>query len=65
MPSVLPHKLQPTSGVAEQQASQDIVDEVPVEQTDKTFWQRCSPVIACGSGLFSDGYLNGVSGYSS
>jgi len=32
------------------------VDLPPVEQTTKTFWERTSPVIACGSGLFSDGY---------
>ena len=31
-------------------------DDAPVEQTNKTFWERTSPVIACGSGLFSDGY---------
>lgn len=36
------------------------VDEAPVESTEKTWWQRRAPVIACGSGLFSDGYLNGV-----
>jgi MFS family permease len=30
--------------------------------TDKTKWQRLWPVIACGAGLFSDGYLNGVIG---
>lgn len=33
-----------------------------VEQTDKSFWNRLWPVIACGAGLFSDGYLNGVIG---
>lgn len=38
------------------------IDETPVEVTTKTWWQRRAPVIACGSGLFSDGYLNGVSG---
>lgn len=31
-------------------------------RTDKTKWQRLWPVIACGAGLFSDGYLNGVIG---
>jgi len=31
-------------------------------QTDKSFWERLWPVIACGAGLFSDGYLNGVIG---
>ncbi|TKA71671.1 hypothetical protein B0A49_05280 [Cryomyces minteri] len=27
-------------------------------------WQRLRPVVACGAGLFSDGYLNGVSSSS-
>ena len=30
--------------------------------TDKSQWERLWPVIACGAGLFSDGYLNGVIG---
>ncbi|KAK8217485.1 glycerophosphoinositol permease [Zalaria obscura] len=37
-------------------AEDDLVD------TDKSFWDRLWPVIACGAGLFSDGYLNGVIG---
>ena len=28
---------------------------------DHTQWEKLWPVIACGAGLFSDGYLNGVS----
>lgn len=32
-----------------------------VAQTDKNRWERLWPVIACGAGLFSDGYLNNVS----
>jgi hypothetical protein len=32
-----------------------------LEALDKSRWQRLWPVIACGAGLFSDGYLNGVS----
>jgi hypothetical protein len=28
---------------------------------EKGTWERLWPVIACGAGLFSDGYLNGVS----
>lgn len=31
-------------------------------EIDKSFWDRIWPVIACGAGLFSDGYLNGVIG---
>jgi MFS family permease len=45
-------------------------DEVEISQprrqslaaTDKGRWERLWPVIACGAGLFSDGYLNGVIG---
>lgn len=35
-------------------------DVVPLEAVEKTRWERIMPVIACGAGLFSDGYLNGV-----
>jgi MFS family permease len=31
-------------------------------QQPKGRWDRSWPVIACGAGLFSDGYLNGVIG---
>lgn len=27
---------------------------------EKSKWQRLWPVFACGAGLYSDGYLNGV-----
>ena len=38
------------------------VDRSPnLEDTDKSFYERVWPVLACGAGLFSDGYLNGVS----
>ncbi|PGG96588.1 hypothetical protein GX51_07750 [Blastomyces parvus] len=30
------------------------------EDTPKTRWERVWPVIACGAGLFSDGYLNNI-----
>jgi hypothetical protein len=33
---------------------------IPVEQSEKSYWDRLWPVIACGAGLFSDGYLNAV-----
>lgn len=33
-----------------------------ITETQKTTWDRLWPVIACGAGLFSDGYLNGVIG---
>ncbi|KAL9604654.1 MAG: hypothetical protein Q9219_000374 [cf. Caloplaca sp. 3 TL-2023] len=35
---------------------------VPVENPHKSRWDRSWPTIACGAGLFSDGYLNGVIG---
>jgi hypothetical protein len=31
-----------------------------VAQVEKGRWERLWPVIACGAGLFSDGYLNNV-----
>lgn len=34
----------------------------PLEELPKGRWERSWPVIACGAGLFSDGYLNGVIG---
>lgn len=30
-------------------------------EVHKSFWQRLWPVMACGAGLFSDGYINNVS----
>lgn len=36
------------------------VDVVPLHEIPKSRWERSWPVIACGAGLFSDGYLNGV-----
>jgi hypothetical protein len=40
-------------------------EERPESLTDtgKNKWERLWPVIACGAGLFSDGYLNNVSEY--
>jgi len=31
-----------------------------IAATEKGRWERLWPVIACGAGLFSDGYLNNV-----
>jgi MFS family permease len=39
-----------------------LVHTVPLAQVPKGRWERSWPVIACGAGLFSDGYLNGVIG---
>ncbi|KAJ4299099.1 glycerophosphoinositol permease [Kalmusia sp. IMI 367209] len=33
-----------------------------ISQTEKGRWERLWPVIACGAGLFSDGYLNNIIG---
>ena len=32
---------------------------VPLDRIEKGRWERSWPTIACGAGLFSDGYLNG------
>ncbi|KAI9714137.1 MAG: hypothetical protein M1812_006465 [Candelaria pacifica] len=37
-------------------------DVPPLEDVPKSRWERLWPVIACGAGLFSDGYLNNVIG---
>jgi hypothetical protein len=31
-----------------------------VEENQKSRWERLWPVMACGAGLFSDGYINNV-----
>jgi hypothetical protein len=36
------------------------IHEAPLDAVPKSRWERSWPVIAAGSGLFSDGYLNGV-----
>lgn len=36
------------------------VHEAALDATPKSRWERTWPVFACGAGLFSDGYLNGV-----
>ncbi|KIV95684.1 hypothetical protein PV10_03308 [Exophiala mesophila] len=38
------------------------IHAAPLDATPKTRWERSWPVIACGAGLFSDGYINGVIG---
>lgn len=37
-------------------------DLPPLDAIPKGRWERSWPIIACGAGLFSDGYLNGVIG---
>lgn len=44
-------------------AGADVVDpDDPTSSAppEKTKWERLWPVFACGAGLYSDGYLNGV-----
>ena len=38
------------------------VHTAPLTSVPKGRWERTWPTIACGAGLFSDGYLNGVIG---
>lgn len=38
------------------------VENPPLENHEKSRWERSWPVIACGAGLFSDGYLQSVIG---
>lgn len=38
----------------------DAERRISVARTEKGRWERLWPVIACGAGLFSDGYLNNV-----
>ena len=35
------------------------VHGAPLEDHQKSRWERSWPTIACGAGLFSDGYVNG------
>jgi hypothetical protein len=36
----------------------------PLAALPKSRWERIWPAMACGSGLFSDGYINNVSWFS-
>ena len=38
----------------------DVERRGSIAKTEKGRWERLWPVIACGAGLFSDGYLNNV-----
>jgi hypothetical protein len=49
-------------GVSEPAAEEVAERRNVLANTEKSRWQRLWPVIACGAGLFSDGYLNGVIG---
>ncbi|KAK6429943.1 glycerophosphoinositol permease [Oleoguttula sp. CCFEE 5521] len=48
---------------SEKLTAEKLIDQQgPVAATNKSQWERLWPVVACGAGLFSDGYLNGVIG---
>lgn len=34
-------------------------DAIPIDALPKSRWERSWPTIACGAGLFSDGYIQG------
>ncbi|EEH38481.2 MFS phospholipid transporter Git1 [Paracoccidioides lutzii Pb01] len=40
----------------------DLYPQNDLENLQKSRWERSWPVIACGAGLFSDGYLNNIIG---
>ncbi|KAK5457265.1 glycerophosphoinositol permease [Exophiala xenobiotica] len=46
-------------GYAPEQDRRVSIHAAPLDATPKTRWERSWPTIACGAGLFSDGYLNG------
>ena len=50
----------PVKKESETQETFGATDVLPLDSLPKTRWERSWPIIACGAGLFSDGYLNGV-----
>lgn len=61
-PPVADHS--PTTDILSREKDAAATAEVELENTDKSRWERSWPVIACGAGLFSDGYLNNASSSS-
>ncbi|KAH1290757.1 hypothetical protein KXX11_000641, partial [Aspergillus fumigatus] len=57
---------QPSPAMTPEKTSKSLdpipIEDIPLENTQKSRWERSWPTIACGAGLFSDGYLNGVIG---
>ena len=41
-------------------SSLDAPRRASVAATEKGRWERLWPIVACGAGLFSDGFLNNV-----
>jgi hypothetical protein len=52
------NKENPTTEVDAGSDTQTNID--PLAEIPKTTWERIWPALACGSGLFSDGYINNV-----
>ncbi len=50
------NKEAPVTGV---DSGSDIQND-PLANINKSRWERLWPVLACGAGLFSDGYINNV-----
>ncbi|WPH04277.1 MFS general substrate transporter [Acrodontium crateriforme] len=46
----------------EYRAENLVTGVIPLEDTSKPRWERIRPALACGAGLFSDGYLQSVIG---
>ena len=49
-------------GVRSSEELRDVEIAPPLENKEKSRWERSWPTIACGAGLFSDGYLQAVIG---
>jgi MFS family permease len=52
----------PNDTIHPQLSEDDSRDRGPPENSSKSRWERTWPTIACGAGLFSDGYLQSVIG---
>lgn len=50
--------------VVEDNTNADLVAEESLTNTGKTTWSKIWPIMAAGSGLFSEGYLQNVSSKS-
>lgn len=53
------HETQSPDSAPEEYTRKQSIHTAPLDATPKSRWERSWPTIACGSGLFSDGYLNG------
>ena len=58
----LPEKQIIEETLGQEAARRYSIHDAPLDAVPKSRWERTWPVLACGAGLFSDGYLNGVIG---